>query len=210
MKSNKKNKSDEKKVRFRANLLASSNGNIVWIISMTVLSFVLSVSLSYISSSILKDVSIMVAFVVVFAIVLLNIISDTIGTAVTAAEEKPFHGMASRKLYAAEQSIKLIRNADRVSNFCNDVVGDICGIISGAASAYIAIKILKTSINVETSITSLVITACVAGLTVGGKAIGKTIAIKNSNYIVYNVSVVVKFFTGNIGFKRNEKNNDKN
>jgi hypothetical protein len=198
------------KVRFRANLLASSNGNIVWIISMTVLSFILSVSLSYISSSILKDVSIMVAFVVVFAIVLLNIFADTIGTAVTAAEEKPFHGMASRKLYASEQSIKLIRNADRVSNFCNDVVGDICGIISGAASAYIAIKILKTSINVETSITSLVITACVAGLTVGGKAIGKTIAIKNSNYIVYNVSVVVKFFTGNIGFKRNEKNNDKN
>ncbi len=204
-----RNKTSEQKVRFRVNLLASSNGNMVWIVSMTVLSFILSVTLSFVSSNILKDVSIMVAFIVVFAIVLLNIVFDTIGTAVTAAEERPFHGMASRKLYGAEQSIKLIRNADRVSNFCNDVIGDICGIISGAASAYIAIKILKTAINVETSAVSLVITACVAALTVGGKAIGKTIAIKNSNYIVYKASIVIKFFTGNIGFRKKDKDSDK-
>lgn len=29
--------------------------------------------------------------------------------------------------------LNLKKNADKVSSFCNDVIGDICGIISGAA-----------------------------------------------------------------------------
>ncbi|MFQ8767640.1 MAG: hypothetical protein ACLR8U_14850 [Oscillospiraceae bacterium] len=42
---------------------------------------------------------------------------DIIGVAVTAADEKPFHSMASRKVPEAGEALKLIRNAGRVSSF---------------------------------------------------------------------------------------------
>jgi len=123
---------------------------------------------------------------------------DIIGTAVTAADETPFHAMASRKLYAAKQSIKLIRNADKVSNVCNDVVGDICGIISGAAGAYIVFRVIGNKDVI--TMTELAVTGSITALTVGGKALGKTIAIRNSNYIIYKVSVIIKFINDKFSF----------
>ena len=38
-----------------------------------------------------------------------------------------------------------IRNAGRVSSFCNDVIGDICGVISGSAAAVISARVLLLS-----------------------------------------------------------------
>ncbi len=175
---------DEKKVHFKVNLLGSKKQKSKWVILIIVLSFILSISMSLVSSSILQNVNIFVAFLVVLVIILISIIFDLVGTAVTAADEAPFHSMASRKLYGARQAIRLVRNADKVSNFCNDVVGDICGIISGTASAYIIISFVKSSKDSETTIAGLVITGLVAAMTVGGKAFGKTIAIQNSNYII--------------------------
>jgi len=122
---------------------------------------------------------------------LVNIFFDIIGTSVTAAEEKPFHAMASRKIFGAKQAIRLIRNADKVSNVCNDVIGDICGIISGAAGAYIIIRIIGSQSN--TTVAELIMTGLITALTVGGKALGKTIALRNSNYIIYKVSVIISF-----------------
>ena len=69
----------------------------------------------------------------------MSIFFDIIGIAATAAEEVPFHSMASKKQDGAKWAIILIRNADRVSSFCNDIIGDICGVLSGAVSTYIII-----------------------------------------------------------------------
>ena len=44
----------------------------------------------------------------------------------------------------ARQAIYIVRNADRVSNFCNDVIGDISGIISGTAVAFVVLKLLQS------------------------------------------------------------------
>ena len=95
--------------------------------------------------------------------------------------------MAARKVPGAHESIKLLRNAERVSSICNDVVGDICGVVSGSASATIATLILM---NVEVGWPrgiSLIMSALVAGLTVGGKAIGKTVAVNSCTKIVHLV-----------------------
>ena len=192
MDGNYKHPVDEKKVKFRQSPVAGSKkNNIIWILTITVMSFLISSILTIASSNILKEADIITAFLVIFLIILVNIIFDIIGTAVTAADETPFHAMASRKLYGAKQSIKLIRNADKVSNFCNDVVGDICGIISGAAGAYIIIRIIGSRESI--TVAELVVTGLITALTVGGKALGKTIALRNSNYIIYKVSVVIKF-----------------
>ncbi|MDF2523872.1 MAG: hypothetical protein K0R31_1513 [Clostridiales bacterium] len=196
---------DEKKVRFRLNLLGSKKENKIWVIIITTISFFLSVFLSFFSTNILEQADLVIASIVVLTIILIGILFDIIGIAVTAADEAPFHAMGSRKLYGARESIKLIRNADKVSNFCNDVVGDICGIISGTASAYIVTILAGGQTVSETSVAALGITGLVASMTVGGKAIGKSIAIENSNFIIYKVGVISKFFTSRINRDKKRK-----
>jgi hypothetical protein len=123
---------------------------------------------------------------------------------VTAAEEAPFHAMASRKVYGAKQAIRLIRNADKVSNVCNDVIGDICGIISGAAGAYIIFRLIGDSAKV--SATELIVTGMITALTVGGKALGKIMALQNSNYIIYRVGIAIYFLKSKVLFFRRKRN----
>ncbi len=183
----------EHKIKFKPNLLGGGRDMAIWIASITIASFFISAGISFISKSLLKDTNFTAAFILLVLIIFVNLISDVIGTAVTAADEAPFHAMASRRLYAARRSIWLIRNADKVSNFCNDVIGDICGIVSGVASAYIAIRIFQgISSDPDSIMIELVMTGIVAALTVGGKAVGKNIAIKNSNYIIYKCGTVLQ------------------
>ena len=128
-----------------------------------------------------------VAFLILLFIILVGIIFDIIGVAVTSADEKPFHSMAARKVPGAQESIKLMRNAERVSSICNDVIGDICGVVSGSASATIAAQVLQSIDFSWPQLVTLLMSALVAGLTVGGKAIGKTVAINSCTKIVHSV-----------------------
>ncbi len=205
MEENCKHPIDRKRVRFKSSAVAGSRRkNIIWVLLITVVSFLISSVLTAASSDVLKEADMFTAFLVILIIILINIIFDIIGTAVTAAEEAPFHAMASRKLYGAKQSIRLIRNADKVSNVCNDVIGDICGIISGAAGTYIIIRIIGSRGGI--SLEELAITGLITALTVGGKALGKNIALHNSNYIIYKVSIIIRFVLDKIlFFKRKRK-----
>lgn len=199
MNDNNRHPADEKKVKFRSTAVAGSkNKNLIWALTITLVSFFISAVLTAASSDVLKEADIFTACLVILIIIFINIIFDIIGTAVTAAEEAPFHAMASRKMYGARQAIKLIRHADKVSNVCNDVVGDICGIISGAAGAYIIFRIIGEQDTV--TLAELVVTGLITALTVGGKALGKNIAISNSNYIVYKVSVIIRFILDRFTF----------
>ena len=165
--------------------------NIRWVVTIFFITILISGTISLVSDQVMAGSSIVVAFCILLAIIFLGILFDTIGMAVATAEEKPFHSMASRKVPGAQEAIRLLRNAERVSSICNDVVGDICGVVSGSASATIAALILA---NVESGwpkAVSLVMSALVAGLTVGGKAIGKTIAVQSCTEIVHLVGRVI-------------------
>ena len=142
--------------------------------------------------------TIVVAFLILLAIILIGILFDVIGVAVTSADEKPFHSMAARKVPGGLEAIRLLRNAERVSSICNDVIGDICGVVSGSASATIAAQALLNFDASWTNILPLLMSALVAGLTVGGKAIGKTFAINSCTQIVSGVGSVI-YFLGHIG-----------
>ena len=135
--------------------------------------------------------TILVAFIILLAIVLIGIIFDIIGVAVTSADEKPFHSMAARKVPGAQEAIRLLRQAERVSSICNDVVGDICGVVSGSASATIAAQVIASMDFSWPQVITLLLSALVAGLTVGGKAIGKTVAIGSCTTIVHTVGKLV-------------------
>jgi CBS domain containing-hemolysin-like protein len=161
-----------------------------WVITIFLTTIVVSGLISLISDELMDRSSLAVAFVILLVIILIGIVFDIIGVAVASADEKPFHSMAARKVPGAQDAIKLLRNAERVSSICNDVVGDICGVVSGCASATIAAQVLAHFSFGWPQLASLVMSALVAGLTVGGKAIGKTFAMNSCTNII---SFVGKF-----------------
>ena len=174
---------------------SSSGGvNIRWILTISVISFFLSVTMSYLSEQALNNVGNLVAFFILFLFIFLGILFDVIGVAATAATEKRFHSMAARKVKGAKQSIWIIRNAEKVGSFCNDVVGDISGIISGATSAIIIARLTQGG-GVWSVLLSLSITGCVASLTIGGKAIGKTFGISHSEDVIAVVGRLMSLFS---------------
>ena len=171
------------------------NKTIRWVVTIFLITIVISGTISFVSDMIMEASTIIVAFLILLAIVILGIIFDIIGVAVTSADEKPFHSMAARKVPGGVESIRLLRNAERVSSICNDVVGDICGVVSGSASATIAAQVLSRIDFSWPQMITLLMSALVAGLTVGGKAIGKTFAIKSCTQIVSGVGRSIYFLT---------------
>jgi CBS domain containing-hemolysin-like protein len=149
--------------------------------------------ISMLSDYIMSISGIVVAFLILLVIILIGIIFDTIGVAVTSANESPFHSMAARKVPGAQECIRLLRNAEQVSSICNDVVGDICGVVSGSASATIAAQVLAHFDFGWPQLITLLMSALVAGLTVGGKAIGKTFAMNSCTTIVHTAGKIIHF-----------------
>ncbi|HWQ51777.1 MAG TPA: hypothetical protein VN369_08260 [Terriglobales bacterium] len=161
-----------------------------WVFKTVVMTLVISFSLSLFASTVLLGVNIYLALTLLLFFVLINIGFDIVGTAVTAAIGPPFHSMAARRVPGAAEALWLIGNADKVANVCNDVVGDISGIISGTATAVIISAFFAGSGVLAPTL----MTAFVAALTVGGKALGKGFAIKKSNDIVFFVARVIHAF----------------
>lgn len=165
-----------------------------WIITIFIITVCISAVMSLISTNLLANATLGVSFVILICIIAIGIVFDIIGVAVTAADEKPFHSMASRKVPEATQALKLIRNAGRVSSFCNDVIGDICGVISGSAAAVIAARAVLGMESTKATIVTLGMSALVAAVTVGGKAVGKTFAMGGSVQVVRSTAKVLCFF----------------
>ncbi len=172
------------------------NKAIIWVVTIFLVTIVISAIISLISEEVMAVSGTFTAFLILLAIILIGILFDIIGVAVTSADDKPFHSMAARKVPGAREAIQLLRNAERVSSICNDVIGDICGVISGAASATIAARILAGFEFTWPRVISLIMSSVVAGLTVGGKALGKGFAMKSSTKIVHFAGRVIRFFKG--------------
>lgn len=162
-----------------------------WVVTIFLVTILISGTISLLSDILMENSSMAVAFLILLFIILVGIVFDIIGMAVATADEKPFHSMAARKVPGAQESIALLRNAERVSSICNDVVGDICGVVSGSASATIAAQILSNFEMTWPQIISLAMSALAAGLTVGGKAIGKSFAVNSCTTIVHTVGRIV-------------------
>ena len=125
-------------------------------------------------------------------IILIGIIFDIIGTAALSCDIKVLHSKASQKLKGAKQAIKLAKNASSVSSFCNDVIGDICGIVSGSLVAVLVINLFADK---DLSFWNVIFSASLSAMTVCGKAIGKTIGVKKSNDILYFAGKTLTIFS---------------
>ncbi len=175
-----------------------------WVRKIIIWTLIISFLLSLFSSTTLSTIDEWAAAVLLLIIIFIGIIFDIIGTAVTAASEPPFRAMASRKEPSAKYAIMLIENAEKVSNFCNDVIGDIAGIISGATAAVLTSAFFNGG-TIKDTMFATFLTACVAATTVGGKAMGKSLAIKSANNIIYKVAKILNYFASFLPKKRSKK-----
>ncbi|WP_029425129.1 hypothetical protein [Alkalibacillus haloalkaliphilus] len=171
-------------------------------VSIAVITLVLAAIFTIISNSILSGVGWVLGMIIVFIIVFIGVLSDMMGIAATAASETPFHSMASEKVYGAKNSIRIVRNADKFATFCNDVIGDIAGVISGTASTLVVIQLATSISNGQASTyqftISVIFTGVVASLTVGGKALGKSIAVRASTELVLFAGKITTFIENNL------------
>ena len=155
-----------------------------WVLTITLISFTMSVAMSYLSNEALASAGTVLSFVVLLFFIALGIVFDMIGVAATSATEKEFHSMAAHRVRGAREAVWMTRNAEKVSSICNDVVGDICGIMSGATGALIVTRITAGLGGVRMVLVSLLITGLISALTIGGKAAGKGVAVLCSSRVL--------------------------
>ena len=165
----------------------------IWVIKIVLFSFIVSFLLSFVSESFIPNVSIPIGIFITIFFIVIGILFDIIGVAVTSSNEAVFHSMNSRKVRGAKLAVKMKKNSDKVSSFCCDVIGDICGILSGAAGSAIAIMI-SSQFHFSFLLTTLFVASIIASLTIGGKAMGKSFAINKSEIILYEFAKMISFF----------------
>ena len=170
------------------------NIDINWIIKIIIASFIISIIFTLISEMVIPSVGIIMGIVLTFIFILIGVIFDMVGIAVATADEAQFHSMSSKRVKGAKMALKLKRNAAKVSSFCNDVVGDICGIVSGSTGAVIAIKMVELY-KLNGLLVTLVVMGIISALTIGGKALEKGVAMKKSNKILYNFARILSIFS---------------
>ncbi len=172
-----------------------SSSQIRWSLKILLLSFALSMCFAILSEVFLSGTGVVIAVIIILVFMSIAIITDMIGVATTAANVEPFRAMAARKVRGAKEAIRLINNADKVSSISADVIGDVCGILSGSAGASIVIKIAIQSNSALSIIVASLVSALVASLTIFGKSICKKYAIDNCDKILLRVGKVMSWFT---------------
>ncbi|HIV75040.1 MAG TPA: hypothetical protein H9895_08195 [Candidatus Pseudogracilibacillus intestinigallinarum] len=186
-------------------------------LTIAVITFVLAAIFSSFSSTILPKVSWMLGMILVLFFVVIGIFFDMLGIAAAAADQRPLHAMAAEKVTGAREAVLIYKNADKFASFCNDVIGDISGIISGSALAIVIIEIgnlMNESPESPMQLTlSIVLTSLIAALTVGGKALGKYFAMNASTSILLMTGKAIYFIQEKMKiniFSSTKNNQDKN
>lgn len=175
-----------------------------WTVSVTIWAFVLSVTISALTSG-AEEMGLAAAVAMLCLIVFLGIIFDIAGVAVSTASEEPFHAMAAKKIPGAKESVAIIRRAAQISSLCNDVIGDIAGVISGAMTTAIVVIICSGSQSINSTVISLGFTGFVAAVMIGGKAAGKGIAMKNNNTVVFVIGKLLYYIKKIFSFGKHRK-----
>ena len=163
-----------------------------WIYKVFLMTFFLSLTFSFVSNIISTNANLFIMILITILVIAIGIIFDMIGTASLTSNEATFHAKSSKKIKGAKESLKIIKNSVKVASICNDVIGDICGIISGGMGAMVALSLSNVIGNKV--LASILVSSIISSLTVGGKAICKTIAIKKCDDIVFIVGKIKSIF----------------
>lgn len=185
----KKREKPDKKKKKQRNL---------WPLKAMIITLFLAFAVNAGSELVLTGAQWWLASLLTLVILILGVVFDMIGTASTACDIEPFLAMASRKVKGAKTAVKLSKNSHVVSSVCCDIVGDICGIVSGVCSAAIFISLANGFVgNLSDTAGFFVkvgISAVVSTATITFKAMGKNFAVLNSNKIIFGVAKLLSIF----------------
>lgn len=168
---------------------------LVWGLSVLFLSFGLTIIFSFLTELVIsEDSPAIVCVVVLLVLLVLNIVCDVLANAIISCKPEAFHSMASNKIKGAKRAVTFCRNASKLGSIFADVIGDICGIVSGAAGAVLATIIALSGDDYVKFISSILVSAVIGALTVGGKALFKPFAIRFNKQIVFGFARFTTFF----------------
>lgn len=179
---------------FGATKKAKQRSNRIWLIQIFFTSLSLSVLFALISELMLSNASLALALILILLLVSASVISDLIGVAITACNIKPLLEFSRKGVRGADIAVKLVKNADKVSCICSDVVGDICSILSGAGGVAISIIFINLLPNFSNILMSIIISSVIASITILGKAVGKTYALGDPVGVVLKVGKCFSIF----------------
>lgn len=195
MKKERENSTDSQMIRVLSTKKDKPKRNVGWLLQIFVISLGLSILFALISELMLSDASLGLAMILIILLMIANVFFDIIGMAFAACSIKPLLELSHKNQKGADVAIKLVKNADKVSCICGDVVGDICGILCGAGGVTISAIILASSPNANSLIISLFLNAIIASITITAKAIGKSYALNHSTKIVMFVARKLSFLS---------------
>ena len=164
-----------------------------WISRLVFISFLITLGLAFVSETTVPKFNLWVGVIINLIFVVIGVIFDVVGISVTTADEKIFHSMNSRRVPGAAVAVKLKKNSEKVSTFCCDVIGDICGVISGSTALPIALFITNMC-GANKLLVTLLVTGVISGLTIFGKAVGKCYAINKCDIILYKFAKILSIF----------------
>ncbi len=182
--------------------------NLNWSIRIFVLSIALSIVFSVVSQSLFPSLPVCLSLFVIVFFIVVSAIFDMIGIAVTSLDYHRLDEFKDQRGY--KTAVYFCKNTNKVSSFCGDVVGDICGILSGAGGVSLVVNMHLYNSNLYFIVTCLV-SSLIAGLTIFGKAIMKGYAVENCAQIVMKTASVfettpILFFKNAMKkFKKNRK-----
>lgn len=162
-----------------------------WNLIVFILSFSLALVFSFLTNKLSNNASNIIMILLILLVIAIGIIFDMIGVAVLTAKESTFHAMSSKKIKGAKKATKLIKNNVKVASFCNDIIGDVCGIVSGGLGAVLAISMSK---YIDVTLATIITSAIISALTVTGKAVFKTVAVKKADKILFISAKILSIF----------------
>ncbi len=176
-----------------------------WAIKILLIAVCMSFLFSLLSQTILSSIGVIMAILTILFFIFISVVFDMIGVAITCTSEDYFLQRKSEK--GASVALLMKKNSEKVCSFCNDVVGDICGILSGACGASVILSITE---HIETAsfvvIVSSLVSALIAGLTIFSKALMKAYVINNANEFILKIG---KRIENSIFYRKKQKTVDK-
>ena len=132
---------DDNKVRLLKRKGRVKNSH--WALKATIITFFTSAFFSFVAESTESNGNLIVIVVLLLFLIVGNVVFDGIGIAAATADETEVKRLPKHCGRSEKIAICIVENADIVSNVCNDVIGDIFGILSGACTVVITASVTK-------------------------------------------------------------------
>ena len=160
-----------------------------WVTKAFVLSISLSIVFGMMSQSVFPVLPAFLSIFVILFFIFVSCLFDMIGVAFTSFDKSRLVLYEKEKCF--EIAKRLCENTDKISSFCGDIVGDICGILSGAGGVSLVVNLNLKNANIAFLLTCFV-SSLIAGLTILGKAIMKTYAVESAETVVIKTANVLQ------------------